>query len=278
MASTDEDWITYWNESGGAVWVALQSLLDKQLAPLGEEVMRSLDLKAGEHVLDVGCGCGDTSLRLAERVGPGGAVLGVDVSAPMLAVARRAAEASGSGAAFRVADAGSDDLGEHVFDAVFSRFGVMFFADPAAAFSNIRASIKPGGRLGFVCWRQLDDNAWMNAPLRAAAAHLPAPPESDPLAPGPFAFADGDRVRRILADAGFSAIKVRRFDTAVGGNSLEDSLRLALGMGPLGKLLRENPEARPKASEAVRRLLEGYATPDGILLPASVWIVGALPS
>jgi ubiquinone/menaquinone biosynthesis C-methylase UbiE len=272
MPDTNADQIAYWNESGGPVWVALQTLLDRQLAPFSDEVIRVLQPREGEQVLDVGCGCGATSLLLAERVGAGGGVLGVDISAPMLDVARNAASARGARCvSFREADAESADLGRNVFDAVFSRFGVMFFADPVAAFRNIRQAAKPGGRLGFVCWRRIEDNPWMNAPLAAALPYLPPIAPADPLAPGPFAFADGDRLRGILHDAGFTGIAIERFDTQIGGNTLDDSLRLAVGMGPLGKALRENLAARPQATEAVHRVLQNHKTPDGIFLGASTW-------
>jgi len=176
---------------------------------------------------------------------------------------------------FRQADAQTDDLGHGAFDAAFSRFGVMFFADPVAAFANIRRALKPGGRLGFVCWRPLFENPWMLEPMQAALPFLPPPPPMDPTAPGPFAFADAERVRGILAGAGFSAIQIEPFDTRIGGSSVEQTLTLAFRVGPLGAALREHPELAEQVAEAVRARLAPYDTPGGVLMPAATWIVQA---
>ncbi len=192
----------------------------------------------------------------------------------MLDVARRR-PAANLRVDFRQLDAQTDDIGRGVFDAAFSRFGVMFFSDPAAAFAHIRAALKPGGRLVFVCWRSLGENPWMQAPLQAALPFMPpvAPPE--PTAPGPFAFADASRVRSILARAGFAAVRIDPFDARIGSGDLEQSLKLALRVGPLGRALREHPELSGKVTGAVRDLLSKYLTPGGVLMPAAVWIVRA---
>ncbi len=266
--------IDYWNATTGQVWVQLQAQLDQQLAPLGREAMRALAPKAGERILDIGCGCGQTTLELAAHAGPSGAVTGVDVSRPMLDVARsRTLPPESAQAVFLEADAQSTEFGEGMFDAAFSRFGVMFFSDPVEAFGNIRKSLKPGGRLGFVCWGPFQDNPWMRAPLEAAAAFLPPSPPADPTAPGPFAFADARRLRGILTDAGFRDISIDPFDSLIGGGDIEESLNLALRIGPLGTALRENPQFRTEAEVAIRPVLLQYLTPQGVLMPASVWIV-----
>ncbi len=268
--------IDYWNTGAGETWAEFQTQLDRQTEPLGLEAMRALSPQPGERILDIGCGCGQSTLQLAERVGPDGAVVGIDISQPMLEVARgRAAPASGGRIAFREIDAQTGELGRGQFDAVYSRFGVMFFGDPTAAFVNIRAALKPGARMAFVCWRPLAENPLMRAPMQAAAPLLPPLPPPDPLAPGPFAFADPERVRRILSEAGFSGVDIAAFDTPVGGGSQDEALALAFRIGPLGAALRANPESREKVVEAVREAIQSYVEGGRVQMPAAVWIVTA---
>lgn len=274
--------IDYWNAAAGKTWAQFQEQLDRQIEPLGLEAMRILAPMPGQSILDVGCGCGQTSMELAVRVGASGSVLGVDISLPMLEVAHRRLIAHPlGGLEFRQADAQSADLGAQVFDAVYSRFGVMFFSDPVAAFVNIRRCLKRGGRMVFVCWRPLQDNPWMQIPFQAALPLLPpaAPSDpttpSDPAAPGPFAFADPDRVRAILASAGFSSVSTLAFDTLIGGGDLDETLALTLRIGPLGAALREHPECKGRVEAAVRNALSMHMTARGVLMPGAVWIVVA---
>ena len=268
--------VEYWNATVGETWARFQDQLDRQLAPLGLEAMQTLAPGRGEHLIDVGCGCGHTSLELARRVGPEGAVVGVDISQPMLEIAhRRAAAMPGLPVRFREADVQTAALGSSVFDAAFSRFGVMFFSDPTAAFANLGRSLQSGGRLAFVCWRPFADNPGMGEPLAAALPFIPAPVPIDPLAPGPFAFADADRVRTVLSAAGFTGIDIRPHDTRIGGGDVDQALKLALRVGPLGSVLREDPSLVGQVNDAVRRVLEDHLTPDGVLMPAAVWIVTA---
>ena len=266
--------IDYWNADVGRTWADLQSLLDEQLKPLGRMAMEALALQGGEQLIDIGCGCGDTSLDLARLVGPAGWITGVDISEPMLARARARTEGL-SNFSFLEADAQSHRFTAGAFDAAFSRFGVMFFADPALAFSNIARALKPGGRLAFVCWRRIEDNPWMSAPSAAVADLLPPPLASDPLAPGPFAFADAGRVRDILSEAGFSEIDILARDDLIGVSTLEGQTALALKVGPLGSALRQNPDLTKAVVPRVRECIARYMTPDGARLPASVWIVSA---
>jgi SAM-dependent methyltransferase len=275
-SAANADQIAYWNATAGETWVAFQERLDRQIAPLGHTAMAALDPAADERLIDIGCGCGQTSLELAGEVGPDGAVLGVDISAPMLEVARRrAAEAGQANVRFAEADAQTHPFAGGGFDGVYSRFGVMFFADPAAAFANLHGALRPGGRLAFVCWRPLALNEWMLLPMRAALAHIPPPPPPDPLAPGPFAFADPDRVRGILAAGGFRDIDIAAHDTKIGGNDLDGSVAMALRLGPLGAILRENPALRDRVVGAIREALEPHAGPSGVFLSGAVWIVTA---
>jgi SAM-dependent methyltransferase len=269
--------IDFWNAAAGATWAAFQTQLDRQLEPLGAEAMRVLAPASGEHILDIGCGCGQTSFALAERVGSTGAVLGVDISQPMLAVARaRSPAAGGVVPRFEEADAATADLGEAAFDGVFSRFGVMFFSDPSAAFAHIRHAVKPQGRLAFVCWRPLAENPWMHAPLDAARPALPPLPPSDPTAPGPFAFSDPERVRSILTEAGFGSVRIEAFDARIGSGNLEETVALAARVGPLAAALREHPDRAEAVMNLVRPALAAYVTPEGVLMPAAVWIVSAV--
>jgi SAM-dependent methyltransferase len=261
----------YWNEAAGPNWADLQGPLDRQLAPLGRRAMDALAPKPGERILDIGCGAGETSLELAQAVGAGGHVTGVDISRPLLEVARgRSPQIS-----FVEADAQTHPFEAGAFDGAFSRFGVMFFADPPSAFANIRRALKPGGRLAFVCWRTPAENPIMVLPVLAAAPHLPPVPPPEPGAPGPFAFADPERVRDILTTAGFTDIAVTPHDEKVGGGNLDTVLGLVMKIGPLGAQLREHPEKADAAVDAVRAALAAHEGPDGVKLDSATWIVTA---
>ncbi len=276
MAMSNDEQITLWNEEVGRRWTEQQARLDRLIAPFGEEAMRIATPKSGERVLDVGCGCGDTTLALAKAVGAGGAVLGVDVSAPMLA---RARERAGGVAniRFEEADASVAPLGGP-HDLLFSRFGVMFFSDPAAAFAHLHGALKPDGRMAFVCWRAFADNPWVSVPSFAAMRVLGPPKVApDPHAPGPFAFADPDRVRGFLGTAGFSRIEIAPFDVAMQvGVDIEDAMRTTLQVGPVSAMLRDVEEdKRAAVAAAVRDVLGAHAGPDGVMLGGATWVVSA---
>jgi SAM-dependent methyltransferase len=237
-------------------------------------------LQPGERVLDVGCGCGDTTVELARRVAPGGSVLGIDISAPMLARARQHAAAEGVTARFELADAQTQALPPASVDVLFSRFGVMFFADPVAAFTNLRGALRRGGRLAFVCWQSLPENPWMFVPLGAALQHLPPPPLPAPDAPGPFALADATRVRAILERAGFRDVGSESVNETLrigAGGGLGETVEFMLQMGPTAAALREaaDPTLMPRVTDAVREALAPYVTPRGIYMPSASWIVTA---
>lgn len=276
-SGANADQIAYWNNSAGATWAALQDRLDRQIEPLGQRAMDAGAPRAGERVLDIGCGCGQTSLELAQRVGPTGQVLGVDISEPMLEVARRrGGEAGLANVSFLAADAQTRAFPPGGFDLAFSRFGVMFFDDPTAAFRNIAAALRPDGRLAFVCWRPLAENPWMGAPMQAALSLLPPmPPPADPTAPGPFAFADPERLRGILAAAGLVDIDIAPHDQMIGGNDLDETVAMSLRVGPLGAVLRENPELKDGVVGAIREALARHLTPQGVMLASATWIVTA---
>jgi SAM-dependent methyltransferase len=200
--------------------------------------------------------------------------VGVDLSAAVLAFAQRTAKGC-ERARFVQADAQVFPFEPASFDAAFSRFGVMFFADPTAAFINIRRSLRPNGRLAFVCWRALEENQLDALPLRAGSAHLPPQPAHDPDAPGPFAFANSDRVRGILERAGFGEIEITARDEQVGSGDLDTMVAVCSRVGALGKILRENPELRAATLPAVRSALAAHDGPDGVRLNAATWVVTA---
>jgi SAM-dependent methyltransferase len=270
------DQITHWNESSGPNWAELAELLDRQLSDVSARAMAALAPRAGERVLDVGCGCGRSTLDLARAVGPEGRAVGLDVSRPMLSVARARAEAAGlAHASFLEGDAQVYPLLAGGFDALFSSFGVMFFEDPTLAFANLRRALRPGGRLAFVCWRPAAENPVMTRAMAAARHRVPEQPPPVPNAPGPFAFGDAGRVRGILSDAGFSDVAMEAHDSEMGGNGLDDALTLSLRVGPLGSILRAHPELAPGVREDVRAALASCVR-DGIVWQRSAtWIVQA---
>lgn len=272
--------IRYWNEQAGPKWVAMQEQLDLQLAPLGLRGIERAAIVHGEAALDLGCGCGTTSLELARRTGETGNVLGVDVSAPMLDVARRRARDAGlRNVRFELADAQTHQFSCASRDVAFSRFGVMFFADPVAAFANVRRALKPGGRLAFVCWQSLGLNPWMALPLAAVAQHVSLPPPASPDAPGAFAFADRDRVAGILKNAGFAdaAFEAVEEPLTIGGTpDLDAAVDFLLTVGPTQALLGQaSEELRAQVVKSVRAAIAPHHTADGVRLPAAAWVVRA---
>ena len=273
--AANETQIGLWNDAMGKTWAALHERLDRQLDPIGREAMRRAGFRAGDTVLDVGCGCGETTLEIACQVDR---VAGLDVSAMLLDIARKAAAAKGLGnVRFEQADGQVWRAPEPV-DVLFSRFGVMFFEDPAAAFANLRRSLKPGGRLAFACWRQPKENLWLALPLQSTAHLLPPLPPSDPHAPGPFAFADRDRLAGILKDAGFAEVAIEPFDIRTGGDSLEDSVFIAVSVGQLGGVLRElgvTEDLKRTVEATLREALAAYVEDGVVKLPAAAWIVSA---
>ena len=273
--------IEFWNDETGQRWVEMGDLIDAQISPLGELAMNRAEIAAGERILDIGCGCGQTSLELALRVGSSGSVLGLDISDPMLGRARERADQQGvKNADFIQADAQTHSFGSPEFDLLFSRFGVMFFADPAAAFTNLLSALRPGGRLTFVAWQEVKANPWMLLPVSAAMKHLP-PPDGppDPLAPGPFAFADGDRVIGILERAGFENVTLESSvkEMLIGdGRSLDDTSRFLTELGPAGRMLKDSgPELRTAVMDEIRRAIEPYSGEDGVQMGCATWIVSA---
>jgi SAM-dependent methyltransferase len=248
-------------------WAEVHERIDLQLSPLGLRAIEALNPASGDVVLDIGCGAGQTLLQLAERIGRAGLVIGVDVADLLLAIARRRAmpftqiRLIQADAAFLEFPAGSAD-------AVFSRFGVMNFTDPVAAFANFRRILRPSGALGFCCWRSLHENELDHLPLSAAGFPFPA-------ADGPFSFADPDHLRGILEAAGFHQIAIRPHDEKVSSGGVDAMVSVLLKVGPLGKIVRENPALRAVAEPRLRKALAALDGPSGVRLMASAWIVTA---
>ena len=271
--------IEFWNGPTGQRWTRLSKSIEDNLRPFTEAVLQRLAPQPGERIVDIGCGGGDTTLALAERVQGHGFVLGVDVSRPLLQRATaRAANTPEYPVRFVEADAAAYAFERASFDALFSRFGVMFFADPAAAFANMRRALKPGGRLAFACWRDRRENPWVTVPVAAARQHIAElPPPPGPEEPGPFAFADSARIQRILTSAGFTHIQCDKFDPQLTyGDGTREAADYLTQMGPVGSVLQEHPEAlRAKVVDTLTGMLEAKREPGPVRLAAAVWIVSA---
>jgi SAM-dependent methyltransferase len=272
----------YWNEPGGTAWTLWQERMDLQLASLGRAVIEAVAPRDGDRVLDIGCGCGDLTLQVAGLVGPSGQATGVDISAPMLTRARERATQSGlARTQFLEVDAQVADMGDlgGPFDAAVSRFGVMFFADPIAAFANIASLVSAGGRLGFVCWQAPDLNPWMSTLARELATLFPAQPPPDPHAPGPFAFADPVRTRDIVGAGGWANVSVKScvrktrvfgtddFDVAVDGS-------LAIG-GAARLLMNATAVQRSQARRIAERVVRSFWSTDSAVVDSACWLVSA---
>ena len=251
----------YWNGPGGARWVTHQRMQDVLLAPVLDLLLERSGVRAGEVVLDIGCGAGTTSIALAKRVAPQGRVLAVDISGPLLERARQHAP-PGLPVEFALGDATVYPFPPGRADLLFSRFGVMFFADPARSFANLRSGLRGGARMVFACWQAAKENPWLMLPLQAAYRHVPRLPEAGPEDPGPFAFAAEPRVRGILERAGFGEITFEPIDLSLDlaeGHGLDRAVEMSLGVGPASRALDEQPPAlRVAAAEAIRAALEPY--------------------
>jgi len=264
MTSTPQ--ADYWRGQPGQVWAERQVKMDEELGSLGRLALDRLAPAPGESMVDIGCGGASTTLELARRVGPEGRVVGIDFSTPQLEVARRRARELGlAQVSFLDADAETAVVPGAPFDGAFSRFGVMFFADPVAAFANIGRAMAAGGRLAFVCWQGAEANPWFTLAGRAlsglAGFELPPPPPPD--GPGPLAFADPDRVRTILVSAGWDQVSVdgHTDELVIPPADLDETIRFRLGMGPVGAALAEAPEAMRE--EAFRLARERFRAEGG---------------
>jgi ubiquinone/menaquinone biosynthesis C-methylase UbiE len=271
----------YWNEEGGRTWVAYMDQIETLNASLSKISLDRAMPQEGERILDVGCGGGATSRYMAEQVGSQGRVVGVDISAKILAVAK---ERSGhlANLQFQVGDAQTIDLGEDVFDLVYSRFGVMFFQDIITAFTNLHRGLKPTGRLTFLCWRAAAENPWMQRPVAAIQEIFPPPPSAnptaaDPNAPGPFSLAQAERIDQILQSAGFTDIQLEPLDNYMRMGRVDEAMSLILGMmGPSAdRMSLATHEQVTALHDAIRRVLGHYETGNGVAMPCAAWLVSA---
>jgi SAM-dependent methyltransferase len=272
----NRDQAALWNARAGSIWVEMQETIDRLFAPIEAEVVEAGFPGEGACVLDIGCGAGATTLAMARRLGPAGCCLGLDISKPLVEAAERRASAAGLGSVrFMAGDAQVHDFWPADFDAAISRFGVMFFEDPAAAFANIRRALRPDGKLAFAAWRSPAENPFMTAAARAAAPLLPDLPTAAPDGPGQFGFADPGRVRRILGDAGWSAVEVRPLDVEA---ALEEPTLAAYAeqMGPVGLALQGLDEAtRAPIRQAVRRGFDPFVRDGVARFNMACWLVTA---
>lgn len=275
--------IEYWNDQPGQKWVDFQDTLDAMLEGLGLAAIDAAAPAAGQRVLDVGCGCGATSFELGRRVGERGTVTGVDISEPMLGAARARAQADGvANVEFVGADAQTHPFDAASFDVAFSRFGVMFFDDPTAAFANIRRALTDSGRIGFICWKSVPENPWMAVPTLAAAAHVEIPIPEDPRAPGPFAFADADYLRSVLEGAGLAGVTIDDHRSKIvpkADAELADIVDFLTRLGPLSRILADvDDDTRARVTDAVTTALEPYYADRALAMDSATWIVTARAS
>lgn len=266
-----------WNGNDGEHWVSHAARQDRMLSGTTAYLLDAAGVRDGDTVLDIGCGCGDTTLQAALRAGRGSA-LGVDLSAVMLAEARRRAEREPRASVrFEQADAQVHPFPDAGFDEVISRFGVMFFDDPHAAFANLHRALHPGGRLAFLCWQEPAANEFFRVPLAAAAAHVPLPEHGDPDDPGPFSLARPERIRDLLAAAGFRDLSVEPVTTSMWvGENVSDVMDYFLGLGMVRAMLAAvSPEDGAAVGRAVSDALTRHQGPDGVRLGGAAWLVSA---
>ncbi|MEV2213547.1 methyltransferase domain-containing protein [Streptomyces sp. NPDC050997] len=267
-----------WSGPAGHAWVEAQAVLDEMLRPFEELLIESLSAEAGDHVLDVGCGTGGTTLAVAERLGPAGSCVGVDISEPMITAARKRAEQAEVPVSFIQADAQEHSFEPAGFDAIISRFGVMFFEDSVRAFSNLRRAAKDGARLRFITWRGPAENPFMTTAERAAAPLLPDLPARRPDQPGQFALADSDRIHRILVESGWTGIDIRPVDVTCALPEKE-LVGYFTRFGPLGLVLPEVDErTRAQLVETVRAAFDTFVQGTEVRFTAACWMVGARAS
>lgn len=278
MRTANRDEVEHWNDSERTGdWVIYQERYDRMLEPFRDPILDAAHLTGDEQVLDVGCGCGATTLAAARAIAPGTAA-GVDLSAAMLARARQNAAASGlSNTSFEQADA-QVHLFATSYDAVISRLGVMFFADPVVAFANLLAATRAGGRLAFACWQPLAKNEWLLVPMEALAGHVRLPDPTGPGAPGMFSLAEPDRVRQVLGDAGWREISMADVTRPipVGGGTLDEAIAFVRGRSIVRTMFADIDQAtQDRAMESVREALATRAGSDGVRLGAAIWLVTA---
>ncbi len=280
MSEVNKNQKDFWSGKGGDIWVERQNAMDTMLSPLGEAALNKLNFNEEENVLDIGCGCGHTTLNIAKRIGPSGNVTGLDISEPMLKRAKESAvEMSITNTSFKCVDVQTEDLGDQIYSTAFSRFGVMFFEDSIAAFKNINKSLISGGYLSFVCWQSPAVNPWQSLFIQEVKKFLdlPSPP---PRSPGPFAFMESEYVSSILEESKFQDIRIEGHEAEVNmfsGRSLSDSVKDYISINPVvTQMLKESSENQ--IAEIVNSGIEAfspYYSEKGLIFPSATWLVTA---
>ena len=282
-ASNDTEFVRFWNEVLAPKFIRFKHVLVDGLTQHSEAIFPSLPVYEGDHVLDIGCGFGDTAIKLAQIVGPRGHVEGIDCCDAFLDYARGDAKAKGvENVKFQRGDA-ELTLPVNAYDFVFARFGTMFFTNPVAGFRNMRRALKPGGRMVHIVWRDRADNPWLSMARDIVLEFLPAPGEdAETCGPGPFSMSDEALVRGMMAAAGFENIEFRRVDAqVVVGKDARDATDFQLAVGPAGEIFREaGEEAENKRAEieaALRQALDAQAmSEDGVVMDSSSWVISAI--
>jgi SAM-dependent methyltransferase len=275
------DMLAFWNGQGGHTWVARQAHTDTTLTQVTEALLAFAAPRSGERVLDVGCGCGATTLEFARAVGPSGRVAALDISGPMLAEGEARAKAAGiAHVEWRRVDPATAALDE--YDLLTSAFGTMFFGDPVGAFAHMRRAANAGARMAIVCWRSLAENPWMEVPMNAVARHLPPRPKPAPHAPGMFAFADPERVSQVLTAAGWAPARLEKLDLDLdiaAGRGLEEAVIQSTEIGAVNSWLRNQPaEVVSAAIASLRKALVPHLVGASVRLPGAMWLVSSVPA
>jgi SAM-dependent methyltransferase len=280
MSNTEQ--IEFWNGEAGQRWADSDAMMERILAPVTEALLAHARLSGQTRALDVGCGGGSQSVRLAQELGGDASVLGVDVSAPMLKIAQQKAQSHEQGRArleFMEADASACDFEPDSFDLLFSRFGVMFFDDPQAAFSNLGKALRPQARLAFCCWQKPQENKWAWQPLQAALKYLPPPEKQDPHAPGPFAFADPARLQSILGGSGFCDVEIVSHAVQMQfgqSTNLEGALADLVNIGPVARMLEgQTDDVKARVQADLEQEMAIYFEDGTLKIPGAVWFVTA---
>jgi len=281
-AASNREAAEAWSGPLFETFVRFRDLAINGLGAHGEMAMAAHPPRPGDRVVDLGCGFGDTTQRLAGLIGEGGEALGIDVSEPFIEMAREeAGQAGAANVRFAVGDVQATEFGES-FDYAFSRMGIMFFANPVQALRNVRAALSPGGRLCAVVWRRKLDNEWVSRAEQVVDRYLDHPDETDEptCGPGPFSMANADTVTEQLKIAGFEQITLQRCDLPLKiGHDLDHAVEFNMSLGPAGEVLRlwegRIDEIRPKIAAELREALAEFDGPDGVFAPASTWIIGA---
>lgn len=268
----------FWNGPLTRAWARQHERIDARFAPILERLLARAAPQPGESVLDIGCGSGTSTIALAGRVGPGGRVLGVDIAAESVAVAQRRIAAAGlAQAEVALADAATHPFPPGRFDLLVSRFGVMFFLEPVAAFTHLRAALRPGARVVLAAFRTAAENRWTSGAAAAVRDLVPFPPPPGPEEPGQFAFADPARVERILHDAGFSAVALASEDLPMClGSDATEAADFAMTLGQVSRVLQDAPDPlREAVRDRLRAFYRAAEGPDGVVMPAAIWLVTA---